>query len=520
MPYAPGVQDISGQLLAQGMQARAQGIAGGVQTLFQGLQQNQMMTGQALARFQAATAANPKLLDFLNQGGSGQSPVPVNPDILKAYADIKSGKTNVQNTALLAQFADTYNQAEMNQQMQMMRQAQMQSMQSEDQLRQAQTMKMLAELQGIGMPKGRIMSLTDFQKLPATIDAKGKPVQGRPDLIEVTDYNLRAGEQSKAPLVIPGDAITRVVDPSDPTKVLATYENIKVGPGQRLVGAGPEKAPSSPPAALPQFLPSGSMAGAAPQTTASAVPTAALAAMMPSSSGLRIENIPGGTAAKEAAEQERAEAAKSVREFNSAKNILSGIERIERNLDQTVMGVEPVGMYSGARKAISQAAVNVAEGIDTIVANVGFDELRSLKESGTSLGQVAIKELDNLQRLRGSLSQNLGKPEFKRTLQTFKQEAQRTMQRLDYLNRAYNSGATALSEAQLKEYNKLGGTFSPTETQRIPWNSGSEPGKGSLGRNPSLDARKFEGADRQAYEWLLRNPNDPRADAIRRKLGL
>jgi hypothetical protein len=112
MPYQPSVQNISGQLLAQGMQARAQGIAGGVQTLFQGLQQNQMMTGQALARFQAATAANPKLLDFLNQGGSGQSPVPVNPEILKAYADIKAGKTNVQNTSLLAQFADTYNQAE------------------------------------------------------------------------------------------------------------------------------------------------------------------------------------------------------------------------------------------------------------------------------------------------------------------------------------------------------------------------------------------------------------------------
>jgi hypothetical protein len=69
MPYNPGIQDISGQLLAQGMQARAQGIAGGVTTLFQGLQQNQMMTNQAIARFQAASAANPKLLDFLNHSG-------------------------------------------------------------------------------------------------------------------------------------------------------------------------------------------------------------------------------------------------------------------------------------------------------------------------------------------------------------------------------------------------------------------------------------------------------------------
>ena len=124
MPYNPGIQDISGQLLAQGMQARAQGIGAGVTTLFQGLQQNQMMTNQAIARFQAASAANPKLLDFLNKAGTEESPVPVNPDVLKAYADIKSGKTNVQNTALLAQFADSYNQAEMAQQQQQMRQAQ------------------------------------------------------------------------------------------------------------------------------------------------------------------------------------------------------------------------------------------------------------------------------------------------------------------------------------------------------------------------------------------------------------
>ena len=161
MPYAPGVQDISGQLLAQGMQARAQGIAGGVQTLFQGLQQNQMMTGQALARFQAATAANPKLLDFLNKAGAEESPIPVNPDILKAYSDIKSGKTNVQNTALLAQFADSFNQAEMAQQQQALRQAQMQSIQSESQLRQAQVDELRGEqarrravAQMLGLPDG------------------------------------------------------------------------------------------------------------------------------------------------------------------------------------------------------------------------------------------------------------------------------------------------------------------------------------------------------------------------------
>jgi len=385
---------------------------------------------------------------------------------------------------------------------------------------QAEEAKIARETAMMGQPKGQVMTLEQFRNLPADIDAKAEPAPGDPTRVVVTGYNLRGPQAQKPSLVIPGDAITRVVDPNDPTKILATYENIKVGPGQRLVGAGGSEAPSAPPASLPQFLPSGSMLGGGAQPAPAAVPTAALAAMAPAQTGLRIENIPGGPAAKEAEEKARAEEVKSVRELNSAKNILSGIERIERNLDQTFMGIEPVGMYSGARKAVSQAAVNVAEGIDTIVANIGFDELRSLKDSGTSLGQVAIKELDNLQRLRGSLSQNLGKPEFKKTLNEFKAEAQRTIERLDYLNNAYKRGATALNEAQLKEYNKLGGTFSPTETQKIPWNSGKQPGQGTLGRSPAVDAGKFQGADRQAYEWLLRNPNDPRADAIRRKLGL
>lgn len=118
MPYQPSVQDISGQLLAQGMQQRAQGISSGIQGLFQGLQQNQMMTNQALGRFQAALAANSALLNALNGAQNPNDPtgVKLNPDVIKAYAEIKSGKTNVQNTALLAQFADTYNQAQANQQ--------------------------------------------------------------------------------------------------------------------------------------------------------------------------------------------------------------------------------------------------------------------------------------------------------------------------------------------------------------------------------------------------------------------
>ena len=520
MPYAPGIQDISGQLIAQGMsqagaaRARAiesigESVAGGIKQY----QQNQMFTNQALGKF-GMGLQDPTFKQYVNQIVNDDPNAPQVPDALKkAFKNASAGKVDIYDAALLGTATEGYQQNRM-------RQAQMAAMQFEDDLRKAQTGKLIAETAGMGVPRGRIMTLDEFQKIPPSIDAKGRPVPGRPNEIELTEYNLRTPEQPKPPVVIPGDAITRVVDPKDPTKVLATYENIKVAPGQRLVGAGAAEGPSAPPASLPQFLPSGSMLGAAAQPAPSPVPAAALAAMAPAQAGLRIENIPGGPAAKEEAERARQEEAKSVRQLNSAQNVMRGIEMVERNLDKTFYGLEPVGMYAGARKSLSQAAVNVAQGIDTIVANIGFDELRSLKESGTSLGQVAIKELDNLQRLRGSLDQNLGKEEFKNTLAEFKKQAAATMERLDYLNKAYKSGATALTEPQLKEYQKLGGTGSPTATQKIQWSSGKEPGTGTLKVQSSFDAGKLQGADRQAYEWLLRNPNDPRANAIRSKLGL
>ena len=57
---------------------------------------------------QAALAANPQLLNALSgaQDPNDPSGVKLNPDVIKAYSDVTAGKTNVQNTALLAQFAE------------------------------------------------------------------------------------------------------------------------------------------------------------------------------------------------------------------------------------------------------------------------------------------------------------------------------------------------------------------------------------------------------------------------------
>lgn len=119
MPYAPGVQDISGQLRAAGIaqagQAWSQAIGNigkDVADAFQTYKQNQYMTNQALGKFAAASQADQSLLRFLESGGQQEDPnapkIPISPEVLKAYANMKSGKSDVYDAAVLGSLADSW----------------------------------------------------------------------------------------------------------------------------------------------------------------------------------------------------------------------------------------------------------------------------------------------------------------------------------------------------------------------------------------------------------------------------
>jgi len=447
MPYAPGIQDISGQLIAQGMSqagaARARAIESLGESISGGIkqyQQNQMFTQQALGKF-GQQLQDPKFKQYVDQVVNDDPNGPQVPDALKkAFKNAAAGKVDIYDAALLGTATEGYQQNQI-------RQAQMQSMYFEN----LQRLAAASEAFRKGQPQGLVMTIEDFQKLPATIDATAKPIPGSPGQVEVTGYNLRAPAQPKTPLVIQGDAVTRVVDPSDPTRVIAEYENIKVGPGQRLVK---EPVSTTAPASLPQFLPSGSMLG--PAAAQPQVPAAALKAMAPAGGGMRIVNVPGGEAEQKAEAATAAQVSKAEREMRSAGNILEAIDIIKRNKDETAFGVAPVGMFAGGRRMVSQPAVNIGEALNTIKANIGFLELRDLKESGTSIGNLAIKELENFQALQGSLSQDLGRPEFDRSLKRFENNAAIRIERIKLLKDAYDAGKTKLEGADKKRFDELG----------------------------------------------------------------
>ena len=387
--------------------------------------------------------------------------------------------------------------------------------------------------------EGQPMTMQQIEDLRVKgYDVNAVPT-GNPNIVMVKGLSPRAPQAAMPPVVLNRGATTTVVDPTNPTKVLAEYPNISVGQGQMVVqpGAAPA-APATPPVNLPQFLPSGSMLpGATPSPQAQAAaqfagplrtapvapapaPAAAAEAGLP-----RIVDLLGGKAAAERQAATLQEAQRLAKQQRAASNVLAGIKQIEDNIDkegifgiETKLGPKPVGMYSSLRKAVNPAANAVAAGIDTIIANIGFEELISLKDVGGTLGQVAVRELELLQRIRGSLDQNLETKEFKRTVTKLKDEAQETLARVKILQNAAAEGRTDLTPAELKQYQSLGGT-APKETVRMQWNP-SGMGQGTLSTPAEATAAGLKGVDRQAYEWALKNPNDPRADAIKKRLGL
>lgn len=398
--------------------------------------------------------------------------------------------------------------------------------QAETQLKRLEAIK---AIQGMQTPARTLMSLDELQRRypREQFDYSGiRDVAGQPGVVDITEMKIsgRAPLPPVAPVSVGAGGGTLVDTSTGATRIIPAIP--QAGAGEIIVypsAALPQGAAGlAAPASLPRFLPSGSLL----KPQAQAVPTEALEAMKPTPAVTpagqpslpTVVELPGGEAQRKRLAAEATEKIKQEREEQTAANILVGIDLIKRNLDKTTFGLEPVGMYPGARKLVSQAAVDVSRGIDTVIANIGFAELTKLKAIGGTLGQIAIRELELLQQLRGSLSQDLSKPEFRAAVDRLEKEAENIIARRRLLEGVAAEKRNTLTENERKQYEALGGAF-PKTTTRLKVNVGASPGESTIGEL-TPDTSRFTGADRQAYEWLMKNPKDPRADQIRRKLGL
>jgi hypothetical protein len=131
MPYAPGVQDISGQLIAQGMSqagaARARAIESLGESISGGIrqyQQNRIITQQAIGKF-GQGLENPEFKTYITSILSDDPNAPqVSPAIKTAVKNAQKGNVDVYDAAMLSSIVDTFAKSKEQQSQDVLRKAQ------------------------------------------------------------------------------------------------------------------------------------------------------------------------------------------------------------------------------------------------------------------------------------------------------------------------------------------------------------------------------------------------------------
>jgi len=332
----------------------------------------------------------------------------------------------------------------------------------------AELEKTQAEARKLGAgPGGQLMTLEDFQKLPPSLDAKAVPVPGQPGKVLVESYNLRAPASERLTAVDFGDRIeftdasgktVRVTPKGAPPQ--AGYETFMAG-GQPAVGQPPTPTAPSVPASLSRFAPSaqstviGGPAALgqfmpAPAARPAVAPAVAPAAQpTPSSAPQRVMRaIPGSPQAKQEAEAAAARQAAYTRRIEAADVAMN-------SLDEVLARVSPLSVGVGSLlKAIPGTdAANIKSLLKNVQANTAFSELKDLKEDKTTLGQVAVREIELLQNAATPLDMEMDSDLFKKQARQLKARFEQTKRRLMMLEEERRQGRDTPSEA----YYKAGG---------------------------------------------------------------
>ena len=490
MPYAPGIQDISGQLIGEGMtrasniraQARsdfgktiADTLVGGIQQY----QQNQNFNKQSLAKF-TGMMQDPDFKQYVNSMLADENNTMGVPESVRtSLTNAQIGKLKSNDSAVLATIAQDFSEKK--------------RASIEEDYKKAHTMLAYAQASGAiakaNAPQpGRIVSEQEFLAYPKAIDAKGIPLNDGSGRIRITGVNLRAEPETKIGTFSTGGgtgffnqgtgAITNVV-PNTPI-IPAGYEQVP---------SGPSVTPVAAPASLGQFMSAGSMApdqmglpgiqgragmqpAAAPspaniaainavQAAQGAVPAIARApaglpaAIAPAPVGvvqpLAIRPMAGSPAAIEA--QQKAQGEQKAREtlsgnINVAQNT---IRQLEERANKFSVGT--IGSFAVALRLPN--AKDIQSLLQTLEGNIAFDALRALKDSQTTLGGIAVKELDLLKTSKGAIEQAQSLPLFKEQLNRFKIQYDYAAKRLDLINSDFEKGLTEPSKETLQKRNDL-----------------------------------------------------------------
>jgi len=529
MPYAPGIQDISGQLLGEGMtrasnvraQARSDFGRSIADTLIGGIkqyQQNENFTSQSLAKF-TERMQDPEFNKYVNNILADDSNKMGVPESVKtAFRNAQTGKLKPNEASTLATIAQDYSERK--------------KASEESDFKRMQTALAFAQAQSVfakaNAPK-TLMSISELEdRYPREkFDYTGiMNVPGSPGIVDVTEMKIsgRGPAATVAPVSVSATGGTLVNPLTGATRIIPAIP--QADPGSMLVGnapAGPQAAPAASinPEILAKFAPPSSMAPAAggllAQTSRQATPTvspqtveairavqsqAAPAGPTPTTpSGVRMEVIPGSKAAQEAQAKRQAEVSNYQLQMKNFDTVINTIDKIIPNVNAKSAGFGSLLDFVPTTKANQ-----IAADINTLNARNAFEGLEDIKNAGGSLGQVAIYEIKLLESARQALNRRASPEILANSLKDLKKATQDSKKRLEILARDRKAGL----EVPSKEYFKAGGYWpgvsdeTPTATNvqggatgggnivRLNVQRGSTAGSSTL-QPAAFDFSPFEG---------------------------
>lgn len=192
-------------------------------------------------------------------------------------------------------------------------------------------------------------------------------------------------------------------------------------------GAGMQPTPAPSPAAISAINAVQAAQGAAPA-----------GGVQP----MAIRPIAGSPAAIEA--QQKAQAEQKARDTlkGNIDTTMDTIKKIERSASKLSVGSPGVTNLARVAGQFLPESTDVKALLQTLEGNIAFDALRNLKASDTSLGQIAIKELDLLKASKGTFEQSVSYPLFMENLNRFKIQTEYAGKKLQVLNSALEKGLT------------------------------------------------------------------------------
>jgi hypothetical protein len=136
-----------------------------------------------------------------------------------------------------------------------------------------------------------------------------------------------------------------------------------------------------------------------------------------------VEPIPGSDAAREAAERDRATRIRRETEQQTGGTVIRAIDRAEEIMRTAVLPT--TGFFAERLSGVGgTAARNLRGSLDTIRANIGFDQLNQMRQAsptGGALGNVSNQEIAYLQAVMGSIDQAQTEAELRRNLRTLRE---------------------------------------------------------------------------------------------------